>query len=225
MTKHGLFALVILILTGCSGGLEQPPLELEVIQAGQDAFAQRRASPPSDRPPLRRADLDVLDGSFLEITRERADLLAYLYVNARRTDQFPGRIIVWRSEDDVTLATRNGVLIETRGMRGDLLSSTVRVAGNRPGPVSSGKHVQLIHSLDNRQVPLTLDCDLVDLGPEVIEIVERRHRTRHLQQRCQGGNGTVINDFWVESGAGIVWQSRQWAGPHIGYLRLRRLTR
>ncbi len=225
MTRRTVFTLALLILTGCSGGTEQPPLELEIIEAGQEVIVQSRAAPPAERPPLRRADLDVLDGSFMEITRERADLLAYLYVNAQRTDRFPGRIIVWRSDDDVTLATRNGVLIETRGMRGDLLSSTVRVAGNRPGPASSGAHVQMIHSLDNRQVQLALDCDLVDLGPKVIEIVEHRHNTRHLQQRCQGGGGVVVNDFWVDESAGLVWQSRQWAGPHIGYLRLRRLTR
>lgn len=223
--RRAVCTLALLILTGCSGGTEDVPLELEVIAAGREALGQFRAPPPPERPPLRRADLDVLEGSFLEAIHERTGQLAYLYVNARRTDRTPGQIVVWRSDDDITLATRNGVLIETRGLGGDLLSSTVRVAGTRPGPASGGRHVQMIASLDNRQVPLALSCDLVDLGPEVIEIVEIRHPVRHLQQRCQGGNGTVTNDYWVDASAGLIWQSRQWAGPHIGYLRLRRLTR
>jgi len=222
--KIGIAPLTLLLLIGCSGGTDEVPLELEVIQAGQEFVKQRRADPPPERAPLRRSDLDALEGSFQEVTLERADTLAYLSVNAIRTDDHPGRIVVWRSEDDVTLATRNGVLIQTRGLPGDLLSSTVQVAGRRPGPASGGEHVQMVRSLDDRQVRLSLACDLADLGPEVIEIVERQHQTRHLQQRCQGGGGTVVNDYWVDDAAGVVWQSRQWGGPHIGYIRLRRLT-
>ncbi len=45
-----------------------------------------------------------------------------------------------------------------------------------------------------------------------------------VQQRCSGGGGEVVNDYWVDSRGGLVWKSRQWAGPQIGYIRFRRLT-
>lgn len=218
------FFLALLILTGCAGGTEVVPLEVEVFRASKEILAQRTAGPPPERPPLRRADLDPLEGSFMEVTLERHDLLAYLFVNEERVDPRQGHIMVWRTEDNVTLTTRNGVLIATRGMGGDILSSAVQVAGTRPGPASGGEHVQMIRSLDDRQVRLTLVCDLTDLGAETIVIVERGHATRHLRQRCEGGGGTIVNDYWVDDAAGLVWQSRQWAGPHIGYMRFRRLT-
>lgn len=224
LIRIGLALSGLLALLGCSGGTAEAPLQVQVWQAGGAAIQARTAGPPPERPPLRRADLDPLEGSFLEATLERRDALAYLSVNAERTDHLPGRITVWRTEDNVTLTTRNGVLIATRGLGGDVLSSSVRVEGVQPGPSGSGEQVMMIRSLEEEQVRLSLICDLVDLGPETIVIVERNHPTRHLQQRCSGGGGEVVNDYWVDSAAGLVWQSRQWAGPHIGYLRFRRLT-
>jgi hypothetical protein len=220
------FSLLIplLVLTACSGGTDAPTLQLQVIDAFRGTIAARTAAAQATRPPLTRAALDTLEGSFLEVTRERTDQLAYLFVNATRRDDSPGRITVWRTEDDVTLATRNGVLIATRGLGGDVISSAVQVAGDAPGPSGGGERVQFIAARDNKQQRLALSCDLTDLGPDPVVIVEIRHPTRHLRERCTGGGGTIINDYWVDSQAGLVWQSRQWAGPVIGYLRLRRLT-
>jgi hypothetical protein len=77
----------------------------------------------------------------------------------------------------------------------------------------------------NDQTRLSLACSLHDLGPAPIEIVEVAHPTRHLQERCEGGGGTVVNDYWVDSrpGRNQVWQSRQWAGPETGYVQIRQL--
>jgi len=220
------------ILAGCSGGNDVPTLELEMINAGRTLIGSKiaaRSAPP--RPPLTRAALDTLEGSFLEVTLERRDQLAYLYVNAQRRDGDPGKITVWRTDDDVTLAMRNGVLIATRGLGGDVISSQVQVSGTAPGPASGGERVQYIRSLDNKERRLALACDLDDLGPETVVIVEQGHATRHLRETCTGGTadgsgdiGTVVNEYWVDSHNQLIWQSRQWAGPHIGYLWIRRLT-
>lgn len=226
--RRGVRALLLtfaaLIQAGCSGGTAEAPLQLQALAASQQIIKARLAGPKAARPPLRRADLDPLEGSFLEVTLERRDQLAYLSVNATRHDDLPGKITVWRTQDNVTLAMRNGVLIATRGLGGDILSSLVQVQGTSPGPSGGGEHVQMIRSLDAQEVRLSLVCELVDLGPSTIVIVERNHLTRHLQQRCSGGGGDVVNDYWVDERAGLVWQSRQWAGPNIGYMRFRRLT-
>ncbi|MFT7592945.1 MAG: hypothetical protein ACI8R4_000256 [Paracoccaceae bacterium] len=222
-------------LAGCSGGNDSPSLELEVINAGRGLIGNKlaaRSAPP--RPPLTRAALDTLEGSFLEVTVERRDQLAYLYVSAQRRDGNPGLITVWRTDDDATLTMRNGVLIATRGMGGDILSSLVQVSGTTPGPTSGGERVQYIRAQDNKERRLALVCDLDDLGPETIVIVEQRHPTRHLRETCTdsgtesgaetGVRDTVVNEYWIDSRNQLIWQSRQWAGPDIGYLRTRRLT-
>lgn len=223
--------LLPLILAACSGGDDVPSLELEAINAARQAIAVRTA-PKVQRPPLTRAALDTLEGSFIEVILERRDQLAYLSVNTQRRDGGPGLITLWRTEDNVTLAMRNGVLIATRGLGGDILSATAQVAGDAPGPSQGGEKVYYIRAQDNKTQRLALVCDLVDLGPQAIVIVERRHPTRRLREICTGGTsgdglggaGEVINDYWVDSRSGVVWQSRQWAGPDTGYLRLRRLT-
>lgn len=222
----------VLMLAGCSGGDEVPSLELQLIRTSQTIIAARLA-PEVDRPALTRAALNTVEGAFIEVTLERRDQLAYLHVNASRRDGDPGQIVVWRSDDNITLAMRNGVLIATRGLGNDVLSVNAQVSGDTPGPARGGEKAFHIRDRENKSLYLPLVCDLADLGPETIEIVETRYATHHLRETCEGGvaggdagrPGQVVNDYWVDARAGLVWQSRQWAGPGIGYLRVRRLTR
>ncbi len=214
-----------LLLSACSSGTEEAPLQLQVFNSTRDLIRARISSGQEvERPPLRRSDLDPLEGSYLEASIERRDILAYLFVNVDLDDDYPGRLRVWRTDDNVTLTMRNGVLVSTRGLGDDLLSSRVQVSGTRPGPSSGGEHVQYIRTAEYDSLQMSFACELVDLGPETIVIVERKHATRHLQQRCTGPSGEFVNDYWADSGAGLIWQSRQWAGPGIGYMRFRRLT-
>jgi len=94
--------------------------------------------------------------------------------------------------------------------------------------VRGGQRSYQIRGLDNRAQTLVMACEVRDIGTETVEIVELNHATRHLQERCEGGvgsgGGVVVNDYWVDSRSGRIWQSRQWAGPTIGYLRIRQLT-
>ena len=211
-----------LILTGCSGGEDAPSTQLEIFYALRDRVKEGRGDDPGT-PSLTRAQLDSFRGAFLEVTRENNGQYAYLAKNLERRDDEPGRIVNWRTRDDITITTRNGVLIATRGVGGDLMSASTLVSGDRPGPVLSGPRTLQIRALDNKEVAIAMACEIRDLGPETIEIVEWRHSTRHIQEACSGSGGTVVNDYWV--GNGLVWQSRQWAGPHIGYLKIRQLTR
>lgn len=226
----GLAAAALLALAGCSRGPDAPPTQLQLLTAARGSVIKiagrvRGAEAPA-RPPLTRAALDTVTVPVLEVTLERRDDWAFFFRTLERTDASPGRIEQWSTEDsNFTLTLRGGVLIATRGLGGDLLSSTVQVSDAGPGPASGGEHRQLIRNLDYRETALALSCELVDLGPETIVIVERRHATRHLQQRCEGGGGRVVNDYWTDPRADVIWQSRQWAGPQLGYFRLRRLVK
>ncbi len=217
--------LAALLLAGCATGNGDQRAELEIVRAIGDFAAQKLAAAGQPaRPPLTRAALQTVTVSAIEVTWERPGSLAYLFLDTVRRDDTPGKIIVWRSEDNATLATRNGVVIATRGLGNDLLSGTFPVQGDSPGPAGGGERVQMISGRDNRALRLVLQCELRDLGPAPVEIVELVHPTRHLQERCTGPGGEIVNDYWFDDRAGIVWQSRQWAGPGIGYLRIRRLV-
>ena len=221
-------AAALMALAGCSGGKDADPTQLQLFKAARASVGQIAGGGGEVpvRPTLTRAALDQVAQPVLEVTVEARGDRAFLFRTLERTDSDPGRIEQWRTEDAaVTISLRNDMLIATRGLRGDLLSSAVQVAEGSPGPAGGGAQLQMIRNLDFRETALVLSCELVDLGPETIEIVERRHATRHLQQRCEGGGGRVVNDYWTDARAGLVWQSRQWAGPHLGYLRMRRLVK
>lgn len=227
MRRIGILALGLALmgLAGCTGGSRDQTLAAALAGLGLERLQSLRpGNQPPARPPVTRAVLDTLDGAFLEATLDRSDTLAYLFVNAERRDSGPGEVIVWRTDDNNTLALRNGVLIATRGLRGDLLSTTTMLQGDIPGPVSGGERIYEVRIPGNRSAQLVLACALEDLGPETIVIVEQAHRTRHLRERCEGDGGIVVNDYWTDTDAGLVWQSRQWAGPEIGYIRMRQLT-
>lgn len=215
-------ALCAAALSACSGGDARPTLNLEIIETLRSS-ADARLNPPAPRPPVTRAVLDTLDGAFMEAVIEKDDQLAYLFVTASGRTPDGAVQIVWRSEDAVNLVLRNDVLLAARGIRGDLISSDVQISPSRIGP-QPGERRMFLAALDNQSVQLVFACEVTDLGPATISIVERSHRTRHYQERCEGPAGSITNDYWIDSGAGIAWQSRQWAGPEVGYIRFRRLT-
>lgn len=219
-------AALVLGLAACSGGKGSQPLYPQFLAAARDSIAQNQVRKANaQRPPLTRAALNTVEGAYIEVTLERSGIFAYLSRSATRRDETPGQVEQWRTEDNVTLSLRNGVLIATRGLGGDIISSAVNVADPGTGPSGSGQKLHFIRTGDLAERALALACDLRDLGTETIEIVELRYRVRHLQEDCTAAEGgRVVNDYWVDSQKGIVWKSRQWAGPHIGYMRLRRLT-
>lgn len=213
-----------LMLGACARGPEKTPAELEVVKAiGQ--HITRRRSPPQPPVQLTRALLDEQTQAYLEVTIENRDAKAYLTRSLSRSDDQPGQIAVWQTQDGVSVALRAGMLIATRGLGGGLLSASVPAAEGRAGPQRGGGRSYVLRDKGNDQTRLSLACSLHDLGPASIEIVEVTHPARHLQERCEGGGGTVVNDYWVDSrpGHNQVWQSRQWAGPETGYVQIRQL--
>jgi hypothetical protein len=225
MRIASIFAATALVISACSSPNEEGTVWEPLAGAVLDIAAERRAeSAAAQRPPLTREVLDTLDGEFLEVTRERTDQTAYLFVETRVNDGRPGLVTVWRTEDNVTLAMRNGVLEQTRGLGGGLFSKTSNVRSGRLGPSDGGAQTYVIEASDNKTIRLPVICEVVTIGSETIVIVERRHPTTRVQERCEVEGEPFVNDFWIDSRAGIVWQSRQWAGPSLGFLRTRQLT-
>ncbi|APG49372.1 YjbF family lipoprotein [Phaeobacter porticola] len=229
----GLLSLLgLLVLTACSRGPDAPPLQVELLSNLSDRVGTRLSggkADPAARPPLTRAGLNEIKDPYIEVTIEKNDVFAYLSRQQLRRDDSPGTVAVWRTEDNISLTLRNGVLVATRNLGNDILSSSALVDGQgADGPAHSGARRYHIRGLDNGAWQLDMLCARRDLGADPIEIVELRYPTRHIQERCQpsqpGRSGEIVNDYWVDSRSGRVWQSRQWAGPNVGYLRIRQLT-
>lgn len=215
--------LPALVVMGCAKGTEEAPLHIELFRTSKEIFAQRRAAKTAPaQPVVTRAQINALRQTALEIRVEQSGTVGYVFETVVSDDPLPGRVTAWRSVDDIALTTRNGMLIATRGLGGDILSSTVQASGQVPGPARDGEHIQMIRELDDREVSYAFGCELTDLGAQTIEIYDHRHATRHLRQSCEGRKGDIVNEYWI--GGGKVWKSRQWAGPFIGYVEMIRLN-
>ena len=225
--RFPLAGLVLLTLAACSGGDREGSVFVELAANTQEIVARKAADrAQAARPPVTRAVLDTLEGSFVEVTLERTGQRAYLAANAVRFDASPGEIVQWRTEDDVTLTTRGGVLIATRGLGGHLVSADVAVDGARGGPAGAGGRTLFVRTGDLEEATLPLTCDVKDQGRTAISIIEQVHQVRYVVERCEAADGgQVTYEYWIDSRDPIIWQAREWAGPHIGYLKIRRVTR
>ncbi len=236
--------LGLVLLAACAKGPGEPSAEVELSQAIGQVIRQRLAPKPEPLV-LTRAMLDAQAVPHLEVVLEDQELTGYLGLLLSRRDDLPGEITHWSAADGTALIFRNGMLIASRGMADNLLSAEVAAKGLQPGPAHGGQRSYQLRSGDFSARQVVLACVLQDLGPATLEIVEQSYPTRHLQERCESQAAgaapkIVINEYWIDSQprppsgpqtdylarhqTRLVRQSRQWAGPGLGYLRIRDLS-
>ncbi|WP_323040103.1 YjbF family lipoprotein [Gemmobacter sp.] len=125
----------------------------------------------------------------------------------------------YASLDGITLAMRDGVLVSTRNLPPDLMSSQVPSARQiASGQGSHARSYQILDGADQTQ-SLRYECHLRREGVETLEIAGRRHATRVVDEICIGDGSVFENRFWID-GSGKIRQSRQWTGTSVGNLRL-----
>jgi len=125
-------------------------------------------------------------------------------------------ITVWQTLDGISLSFRDGVLIETRGLGDDLMSSdaagTVAMLRGRMG---GDYYPQIRTYLDGEQ------------RTAIRSFMCRRAATDdsvRIDETCVSTNETVTNSYWLNS-AGSVIRSRQWVGPDIEYMETEHVLR
>lgn len=231
--RRALLRLLILIplslpvLTGCVTGPESASLEVEVGSIVREELRRRFGPSKAPKPPaLTRALLDTIKVPHIEVVIEEVELRDYLTLQLQRQDDLPGQIEVWRTVDNITFSFRDGMLIATRGLRGTLLSAEVPADGQGDmGPARGGARRYEVRAGDSASAVIHLACEIEDLGEEPLEIVGLTYATRHLREHCVGRKGgEITNDYWVDTHSGRLWQSRQWAGPATGYIRMRQVV-
>lgn len=214
------------LLAACSGGEDSSNSQTAVLKELRTVVKENRKSrkAPATKFQITRAILDLQTVGSLEVTVESTNQTAYLIPGAFRTDHLPGKIAVWRTITGENVVLRDGVLISTRGLGRDLASSdasaslrAIKARGN-----GGGERRMQVRNDVNGAFDLLLQCESAVVGNESIDIIELRFQTLHLRETCQSTLGTVRNDYWVNQ-SGKVLQSRQWAGPDLGYLKIRLL--
>lgn len=118
--------------------------------------------------------------------------------------------VTWLDGSGVSLVTRRGVVIATRGLGADLMSADM---GGTLGAIAGGaaRYPRMHRYLSGEGAPVELffRCTPTQSGARVTET-------------CRAGQTQFTNTYDLRDGA--VIQSRQWLGPDIGYGVLTRLN-
>lgn len=226
-TSHfkSLFLAGSMALTGCTGG---PEASNAIASRAAELRDIWRIQNTAELPTVTRALLDSLTIPSLEVTIEsREGAIAYLIPLVERNDPFHGPTTVWRTGDNAQIALRAGVIVGTKGLGNDLQGSDMRgsvrtVLGN-----DADEWTGAITYIDGAPEAHTIPLECVSQTPErtTIEIVELTYTVDHLRETCFTDSDIVINEYWVDPRDRTVWQSRQWIGPEIGYVRTRFLKK
>ena len=219
---------LVLVLGGC--GSDKSSSDKQLAAAAGQVFAQikAKAGAPKGKAPVVQVTAKQIDNTkipALQVNPETRGGSDFLKRIAQRNDATPGTVAVWRTSDNAQLIIRGGVLVGSRGIGGDIISSeatpTVRaIAGARAG---QGERRYFMSDGGSSDVEVVLSCDIQNLGRSDTRIVHQSYQTIHLRENCVGGAGNrigITNEYWVQPGSGIVRRSRQWAGPYSGYFEL-----
>ncbi|MFV2033767.1 MAG: YjbF family lipoprotein [Halocynthiibacter sp.] len=201
--------LTLVFLAGCGSLDTGSDNLLGAKNINEDAAAQARFAA------LARAGRPAL-----VVSVEDRGAIAALMLTAQNGD-----VSTWVSVDNTTLSTRGGFVIATRGLGGDLMSADIAQTRQRIAGGSSGDAVRVHRYLDGEDqiIARSFVCDIRVRGPRSISIGDRRFATRLLQERCQGSDISFQNLYWFSQSSGEMLQSRQWVGPAVGSLAIRRI--
>lgn len=132
-----------------------------------------------------------------------------------------GDVLTWKTPDGVTFSQRGGVLIQTRGLGADLMSSQ---APSVEQLMRAGKGYQRIYYFlgdDDQGTRRTYDCTTTIVGKESIEVLGRTHQATRVSELCERPLGKLTNDYWVEGTS--IRKSRQWVSGAIGTIDFERV--
>ncbi len=215
-TWAGLGGLALLAACG-TGRSELTPLFSGLITS----YTSPAEPQPDVRGMLTRQLLSTSDAPLLLIEAPRLASTATLRITGRN-----GPYTTWTTGDARSFTFRGGVLSATRGLGDDLSSADNTAAAARVAARNAGDAPRTQYYLDaeNQIYAVRFNCTFQNAGRETIEIVERLHPTVRLRETCRNEGLAIQNDYWVGSD-GMVWKSRQWVGPAIGYIVTERLIR
>lgn len=197
--------LASLLLSACGTESQSPILNL--ARATLDANRQDTVKPDiaAQQTAIRQAVLaSGTSDPVLMVALPKRNAVATLVLAARN-----GQAVTWLDSTGVSVVTRRGIVIATRGLGSDVMSSDVSgtlqaLDRGGTGYVRTQRFLDGEGHLQER----ALTCDAARAGPRVTET-------------CQGGGATVTNRFELRGSA--VVQSWQWLGAGVGFAEITRL--
>jgi hypothetical protein len=202
-------ALLGLVLAGCGNQIGGN----EGFETLAQVWKQRTTKAPAPKPITRASLGDFADPVLYAAIPKRnvESLLTIAMANRYAT--------TWQTPDNITLTTRDGLLIETRGLGEDLMSAAVpdirSVRGMAPRTLY---HI----GGDGATKTTEYQCQITAAGSETIDVLGINYRTVRVDEDCTSVASSLQNRYWID-GTGEIRQSLQWVSESVGYITLLRL--
>lgn len=215
------------MLAGCSYSSQQVDA-LSTVQrlsaAGKEVLAANRSRSP-EKTVLTPEDLAKITMPLIQINPEVFGGSDFLTRAVSRRDSGLGAVEVWNSSDKAQIFLRNGVLVGTRGIGGDIIAadanSTIRAL--RSGTDARGLRRYTLSDGDVTTTDYSFRCHVINLGMKRISVADQYFDTRHMRENCISITDDALrlsNEYWVQPASGLVQKSRQWVGPSTGYFEI-----
>jgi hypothetical protein len=226
MLKRGVCAVVLAgLLASCGADQgEDTNLPLVLLGSAREIVAARRAGPPQVTV-VTPEMLAQTTSAALQVNPEVKGGSDFLRRVAARDDSTAGRVEVWKSSDNAQIFLRDGIVVGTRGIGGDIIAANANVTVRAVNGGADGRGVRsyTVSDGDTTSTVYQFSCEIRNLGSEKISVVNLVFLTDHMREDCVGGPDgvqTIRNDYWVHMPTGTVRKSRQWIGPRVGYFEL-----
>jgi len=209
--KAFFYSAALLAVASCGPGQEDFTL---VRATWQTLKAQVVPTPPAERPVITRDMLAPIPGPVMLL--EVPNLGGFASLEARQTR---GDTIFWLSVDSVSISTKSGLVIASRGMGDDLMSADVSgvLRALRQGQGRYERRMQFLDGLEQTQTR-TYACTMIPKARTQIDILGETHRVTQLEETCEGEGPAFTNTYWQNAQG--LWQSTQWISPTVGHVTL-----
>lgn len=136
--------------------------------------------------------------------------------------QNTGNTTAWLSGDNSMITLNQGLLMASRGLGWDLMSSDVTASARHIHSGKTGSVTRVSRHLDGDDQMITdvFSCEIESRGAREIEISNVVYNTRLMQERCESGDTSFESLYWVGIHGEGIMQSRQWASVEIGIVSI-----
>lgn len=218
--RQAAVALALAALISVSGCGNMAATYTPIVSA-VSTFTTRNDPQPDIRVVIAQAAPELPTARFIELpdrgVLQNRPRLASQGILVR--EEIVGDVATWQDANRTTMNFRQGVLISTRGLGGDLMSANVdEVLAGVYGGAAQAVRVHRTLGGEDQLLLNTFVCDysrgpgtMTDplLGPQAALVVV---------EDCIDSMGTQFeNRYWIDAG-GVIRQSTQWISADVGRL-------
>ncbi|WP_162617218.1 YjbF family lipoprotein [Litorivita pollutaquae] len=218
ITKYGVWVVVAaagLMLASCGNSPTRTDANKKLAVGVLQSVGLGPKAPPAPSEAQQIAGAMVEKTGDLRMVRiPQRDVAAAIYPVQRNQG-----VRLWASADQRGFYFRDGMLVATRGLGGDLMQAEVRQSLAHVTSRRSGRALRVHRYLtgDNQPDLRRVNCRITPMGQEAVRYAAMSAQTVKMRETCEGGETRFENVYWV-SASGKIVRSVQWQGDMGGMI-------